>query len=757
MNADAPMRDDEGAAKKMAGVFGTFRKSIRQAAEKSPRLPGQRGSKVSESGSEHSKAPPSPSVTSPLRSVAALFQAKDEDGEKGGAMMRSKTDPNMATLLKKGASIRRSLRFVSRKDKKQEASLAVQEGSSKEEEVQEEAAWEEVEETYMLPELPHTPLSVMQINKLIEMEVLEEAHLNLLALRLEFRQEWQRSGQDSPMELAKKEKDLSILYSDLRRKIASIVRTSVSLPSRNKGLLVHVARIVQEEDKRAQEPGGLQGSWMEAWREAVGEGVRDKVESVHLEQSHLNASWLAVHLGLLGKAVVEDLETVKRDIRWSYPRSFKVFSTYVERYHAAIKQHLNKLLQQSTHLKDLYALLDWIVHRYHSERIMGSPALQPDMTEEKENLQLDEDFLLQLREKFCITVKEDMRAFMIRLIELENEEMWTARKRPDREEDFLNSHFHMDIWTKVKGTVVNARRIDAQLECKVITSCLQELRDFPMRFYAAFQLHCSPLRPQSLWSEYNITYINGFTALLQHMEDYQHQCADLVEAMKEEVRCLHSKLLQGLAEQFKPYLGRMMTRKWLTNDEDFNQLYDRTELLSQQCDAMMPPHSQDLASELHHYVMKEYVGQLMKNKYSCKNRKHEKAAGKMRAQCSKLRELFQDMRSSKDWLYPVGDHLSDIIGEKNKADIKNRLQPLLEQYPDFSSRHLTAVLAFRGLPRAREHQRILLSLGRLRKTRTFKDSDHSRVDFFGGMEVTVRTDCLSRLSFFCFTAVFPGN
>lgn len=202
----------------------------------------------------------------------------------------------------------------------------------------------------------------MQISKLIDLEVLEEAHLNLLALRREFQQE--SFGEDSSMELAKKEKDLNLLYRDLRNRITTIVRDSNSLPSRNKGLLVHVARIIQEEERRAEEPGGLPGSWMESWREAVGEGVCTKVESVHLERQEQSTSWLAVHLGLLGKAIVEDLERVRRELRWSYPPSFKVFSVYVSSYHRVVGQHLKKLEQQVMELKDLYGLLDWILNRY---------------------------------------------------------------------------------------------------------------------------------------------------------------------------------------------------------------------------------------------------------------------------------------------------------------------------------------------------------------------------------------------------------
>lgn len=49
--------------------------------------------------------------------------------------------------------------------------------------------------------------------------------------------------------------------------------------------------------------------------------------------------------------------------------------------------------------------------------------------------------------------------------------------------------------------------------------------------------------------------------------------------------------------------------------------------------------------------------------------------------------LFQ--KSNHQWLHAVGDDLSDIIGQKNKTDIKNHLQPLVEHYPDFRWAFLT--------------------------------------------------------------------
>ncbi|GLD47615.1 exocyst complex component 3-like protein 4 [Lates japonicus] len=649
-NGKTPTNDSP--VKEKLGMMQSLRKSIRHAAEKSPLSPGGKGSKGTPKATESgSQLPPSPSqsIGSPVT------PGKDGDTDVSHPLKRSKTDPSMPTTdsFVRG-SIRRSLPFIKRKkDPLKTVCEGLVEEMKEEKEEEEVVVLAEIEEMYTLPEIPHTPLSVMQISKLIETEVLEDAHLNLLALRREFQQEQDQSGRDSPMELAKKEKDLSLLYGDLRKKINTIVRDSSSLPSRNKGLLVLVARVIQEEDKRAEEPGGLPGSWMEAWREAVEEGVQAKVESVYLEQREQreqSASWLAMHLGKLGKTIIEDLESVKTELRWSYPPSFKVFSTYVRSYHSVVAQHLKKVEQQVTERRDLYVLLNWIINIYKSERIMGSLSLQPDMNDESTDLQLEENFLKQLKEKYCCRVKVDMRSSLDKIIELENEEFWKDKKRPEKDEEFLNSEFHMDIWTQVKSNCQNSRLIDAELELKVLSSCLEELKDFPKKFEAEFNRLCGALKPQSPWAEYQITYINSFSALQEHMDGYLGTCPDEVEGFKIEVKWLIVRLLQGLEDQFKedvkPYLRRMMTRKWLTNDEDFNELYSQTKLLSQHCALMRPPHVQEFASRLHYHVVKEYIGQLMKNNYSCKNRKHDKAADKIRQQWDELVDVFEDMKST---------------------------------------------------------------------------------------------------------------
>ncbi|XP_030574334.1 exocyst complex component 3-like protein 4 [Archocentrus centrarchus] len=749
------MSTDEDGVK--VGMLQTLRKSFRRAAEKSPLSSGVKGLKVTsksdtagnESDSVASPPPKSPSLSadSPTDSLRNIEKKED--------------DTNMSkfgSLMKRGASLRQSLKMVTKKDSDKTSNkdvlVAVSQGSVEDKKEEQEVLREEIEEDYILPDIPLTPLSVMEINKLIEMEMLEDAHLNLLALRQEFQQQWEQCPEDSTMELAKKEKDLNLLYKDLRKKISEIVRDSNSV------LLLPVARIIQEEEKRAGEPGALPDSWMEAWRESVCAGVQVKVKSIHLDGREQNSSWLAVHLGLLGKAIVEDLENVKLELRWSYPPSFKVFSTYVRGYNTVVAQHLKKLEQQVTELKDLYVLLDWIINKYKSERVMGSLSLQPDMQDENTDLQLEKDFLEQLKEKYCCRMKEKLRSILGSVIQLENEEVWRDGKAPRMEDNFPISSFPIDISTNVKSFVSNSLKIDAQLEVKVVSSCLEELKQFPNRFQTEFGHFCSTHQRQPVWTEYQITYINSFASLQKFMEEYKKTCAGGVKGFEAEAEQLIHWLMRGLEDQFKedvkPYLRRMMTRKWLTNNDDFDHLYKRTEQLSQHCGLMMPPHAKEFASKLHCHVAIEYIGQLMKSNYSCKNRKHEKAATKIRQQWNKLRDLFEDMKSTNEWLNPVGDDLSNIIGQKNKTDIKNHLQPLINHYPDFSKKHLVAVLYFRGLMRGHEHQLILQRLTILKKEMNTSSSDRNR-DLFSKMQVTVNSNCLSNLPFSCFSFMMPDN
>lgn len=52
---------------------------------------------------------------------------------------------------------------------------------------------------------------------------------------------------------------------------------------------------------------------------------------------------------------------------------------------------------------------------------------------------------------------------------------------------------------------------------------------------------------------------------------------------------------------------------------------------------------QGFVSDVHYFVVREYVSQLMKNNYSCKNRKNVTAASRIEKEWDELCELFREM------------------------------------------------------------------------------------------------------------------
>ncbi|XP_026080181.1 exocyst complex component 3-like protein 4 [Carassius auratus] len=671
---------------------------------------------------------------------------------------QNSADETTGTLARKTLSFRQSLRLGPKKYKQEPLEPVTEAMTLSEEQTEVTNTVLELRDTYTLPEIPSMPLSVMEINRMIEKEHLEEAYVNLLSLRLELQREHKALDQeDYPIELVNKEKDLILLYGTLRNKIFAIVHNSSDVNTLNKEQLVYVATIILEEEKRQGEPGAMQG-WREAWRDAVLNVVRDTLKKVPLDSSEQNASWLAVHLGLLGKAVVEDLGKVKTELLSSYPPEFNVFETYVSCHHEAVGEHLKRLLEKVTELKDYYALLDFIIHHYPSEKIMGNSSLLPELKEDQRALPLDKDFLNQIKDKYCARLQADMKTSLNRIIDLENEEMWREKRKPVIDEGICSSHIDMDIWTHIKGHVQGARRIDVNLEQKVVCSCLEELETFPKRFESAFVEWSSSLSNSLLWAEYHISYINSFSALKEHMESYKDTCPIQLELVQEEIDRLTTSLIQAVMENFKtdvkPFLRRQMTRKWFSFDEDFSKLISRIKTLSEQSKYMTPKHKQAFVNEAHFFVVKEYVSQLMKNNYSCKNSKNETASTKMKNQWEELKEIFQDMNSSLDWLHPVGNQLSNIIGCK-KSDVICNLQPLVDNYPDIGKGHLSAVLYFRGIIRGREKQTILQRLAEL-KQRTGNTGNREQA-LFSEIQATVNTDCLAGTPFSCLSFTVPDS
>ncbi|XP_048060345.1 exocyst complex component 3-like protein 4 [Megalobrama amblycephala] len=576
-------------------------------------------------------------------------------------------------------------------------------------------------------DIPQKPCTILKIREYIETDMLKKAYLNLLSMRLELQKEWKAVGERAPP-TDNKQTDVNMLFGTLRNKMSVIVRNSSALPSCNKELLVYVAYIILEEEKRQGEPGVMQG-WREAWRDAIRDGVQDTLKKVHLDSREENASWLAVHLELLGKAVVEDLERVKNELLSSYPEDFKVFETYVSCHHEAVGEHLKTLLEKATELKDYYALLDFIVHRYPS-----------DLRDKQRTLIMEEDLLNKIKTLYRDRQEDDFKSALENIIILEKE-VWTKKKSPYRTDDgFLTSETYMDICQRIASYAGNLEKIDENLGKSVVCFCLEELNPFHTRFEEEFLQHTkslltSDLLDSCLWVQYHISYINSFNSLKENVQCYKKNCSAQVEQLEKQVDGLIQRLSQTLIKHFKtdvkPYIDGMMTKKWLKTDEDFKEVASIIENYRGLCKSMRAPSAQVFVNDVHYYVAREYVSQLMKKKYSCKKSKNEDAAAKMREQWNELKKLFEDMGSSLNWLYPLGDYLSDIIGMENEKKIKDLLIPLVSNYPDISKKQLSAVLYFRDNGFSLEKHNVINQFNVLKRDAGNTNYDHS---FFTDIE-----------------------
>lgn len=201
----------------------------------------------------------------------------------------------------------------------------------------------------------------MEIDKLIETTALKEAYLNILSLQKEVECE-KLCEEVSPVKLANKENDLSLLYKNLESKLTEIILQSCAQPFCKRNLLVEVAGIIQDKEKREGDVGGV-GRWRDVWRTAVQQGVKETLGKIH--QDKQNVSSVEVHLQLLGKKIVDLLEMVKAKYLNLYPTCFHVFETYASFCHEFVAEHLKALLEKITELEEYNDMLDFVANQYH--------------------------------------------------------------------------------------------------------------------------------------------------------------------------------------------------------------------------------------------------------------------------------------------------------------------------------------------------------------------------------------------------------
>ncbi|KAM6068194.1 exocyst complex component 3-like protein 4 isoform 1-T1 [Theristicus caerulescens] len=571
---------------------------------------------------------------------------------------------------------------------------------------------EEISEKIAAEPIQGKPLSVMEINELIQKRQLLEAFASVKYLEDETIAERDAEKyKDNPQEFVRKSKDVDLLYNSITNAIQSVVVGTLEHPTVEDTMLTSLVTLIAREEaahpntSNAARPGsdllGTPRKWREEWREAINESARKRVQRVPMPSKEEESSWLDLHLGFLQKHLTEDLLKIKLSVKKCYPEEYQVCDMYVEAFHKAIASHLQNLCQRPLEFNELYALLDWVANTYRSELFLGHPDLKPEVKTENLSLLLTPADWDKLKNDYITSAKGKIKSYFGNILRLEVTEKWEKEVHPEVKENLYHSSLSFDIQTIIGEHVKVSGAISRSLGMKTLELCLAELHEFIPRFGEEF-VAWSTAQDSTIFVPYFAAYINSFHDLVSGLETvFEVNTEELRKILAALTRNFTNIFLNKIRTKAQPLLKKILTKDWILATERPDSLASAVSQFSKHLQHMREPMGQELLRDIHKYVVREYIMQVIKPRRKMNKETRQQVSEKMNQEARILNNTLIDQGSDSDWLLPAIHHIANIIGEKKKDKIKEYVKELCQDYPDIRKEHVLAVLALRGLGRTR--------------------------------------------------------
>ncbi|XP_067847863.1 exocyst complex component 3-like [Heptranchias perlo] len=572
------------------------------------------------------------------------------------------------------------------------------------------------------------PLSVMEINQLISKQLLLEANENINKLEEELLNERKPEKDEKKYhEYTKKVRDFNLLCDALAEQIMSIITNSLTIAKENSSILCLALKVIELEeaaDTKWQEKTNHPDQcfrrprkWQDLWREAVTRSVKERIANVPLITKEPRTSWLALHLAHLQQTILEDLKIVKNFVQKCYPEKYSIFNMYIKCYHKTVSSHLESIQQKQLELNDLFSFLKWIIHTYKSGDVMGHPDLSPEVNLQELGPLLDQKVIENIMDKYVETLKLTIAKWMKNTL-AEEKTKWSESEA--QEPELLLGCYQSDMAfhiTQMIHVYLNETgNISNELKNKALCFCLDELTNL-IHCYQQDVKDIKMRTPNPL--PLLIVSINNFIDLREYVETLQQD--NVVHANKVEktlnnaVQDLNKILSDDLLLQLKCCFKKLMTKKWLSNSEDFDQIISTAKKYCEEFKKMKQTNCQVLTSDVHYQFVREYITQIMKQRINCKSsRKRGTAANKIREELGTINKMYEELGSTASWLFPATHHLADFI-DANRKEIETKLNALYVDYPDISGEHVSALLYFRGISRGKRKSNLIKHFNQLAK------------------------------------------
>ncbi|XP_056401816.1 exocyst complex component 3-like protein 4 [Hyla sarda] len=560
----------------------------------------------------------------------------------------------------------------------------------------EEPGCEEEEELQML--------SVMEINGLIQSKEIKKAFKNIKFMEDKLLEEiCANDFHENVTEFTIRGRDVDLLYGSLFNMVRSIVKDSLLQDHVDVSLVSSVVYLINKEAETHKTPVvtpanseipllGQPRGWKRLWKEAVKDSVSNRIES--LAMTDREDGWFVRHLENLQSITVKDMKNVKKSLSSHYPEDYDVCATYARSFHEALASHLQKnVIPLASELSQLYCLLDWIVNQYRRDDFMGHPELQAEINPLSLQALLEGECLENLKKDYNRALQETIRKYLNNILEMEKRN-WENGE--EVEELVRGDSCHLPIYTDIEemiGTHVRqSATLSEDLETSAFIACIKELGKFTTRLQAAFQDNFST-GLTDLFVQYTVIYVNSFTKLRHNTtQSDAEECRCAENSLNSAVKSLRQHFFRLFVKDTKPQFQKLITENWLKNNTTFNAIMKSTGILCRCLKYLLPPHDKDFACGIHHYLVKEYITQIMKRKLRLNHLRRKKAAQKMREEGDLINKAADDMGSNLNNLHYAIHCISEILGVKKSDDIKPKLEELFNLYPDISQDHVLCIL-----------------------------------------------------------------
>ncbi|NXV70670.1 EX3L4 protein, partial [Atlantisia rogersi] len=531
------------------------------------------------------------------------------------------------------------------------------------------------------------------INDLIQKRQLLEAFASIKYLEDEMIADRDAEKyKDNPQEFVRKSKDVDLLYNSITNAIHSIVMETLDHPTMEDSLLTSLVTLIAREEaahpntSHVAGPGsdllGTPRKWREKWREAINESARRRVLEVPMASEEKESSWLDLHLDCLQKNLSKDLLKIKVSVKKCYPEEYRVCDTYVEAFHKAISSHLQDISQRPLEFNELYCLLDWVVNIYHSELFLGHPDLKPEVKTENLSLLLTPADWDKLKNDYITSAKGKIESYFGNILTLEVTEKWEKEVHPEVKENLYQSSLSFDIQTIIGEFMKISGVISKSLETKMLELCLAELHKFIPRFGEKF-MAWSTAQESPIFVPYFAAYVNSFHDLASGLET-------LFKVNTEELQKIFATLTENFINIFlnklktktQPLLKKILTKDWILAKEKPDSLASAVSQFSKHLQHMREPKGQELLRNVHKYMVKEYIIQVIKPRRKMDRETRQQVSEKMIQEARILNDTLIDQGSDSSWLFPAIRHIANIIGENKKDRIKEHVNDLHQDYPD---------------------------------------------------------------------------